>query len=285
MQSRRLRLGDVVDDYCPRERRLSNHVIVAIVDDTIKQTRCSTCDFEHPFKDGKLPTRRAKKDSTSALFKQVLDNVTEGVPIPEAEPPAPPVRGVLRTNGAAPNGDSPGADATGAASAGPASGAPGAVGNGSASEPAMMAPRSTATPPVAPAPIPIAARDNQDEPPRDEGPVHRTLIRAQLPRIEGDVPTRPIPTFTIREAAAAPKFRRFRPKRGPGGRPFGDGFGNQGGGFKNPQFSAQPGRGPHGQKPGQPNRPNQTRPGGAPGSAPGGGGRRNNARRGNKGPR
>ena len=61
MQPRRLRLGDVVDDYCPRERRLSNHVIVAIVDDTIKQTRCATCDFEHPYKDGKLPARRAKK--------------------------------------------------------------------------------------------------------------------------------------------------------------------------------------------------------------------------------
>ena len=80
MQSRRLRLGDVVDDYCPRERRLSNHVIVAMVDDTIKQTRCSTCDFEHPYKDGKLPARRLKpkKDSPPDLYKQVLDNVTEG---------------------------------------------------------------------------------------------------------------------------------------------------------------------------------------------------------------
>jgi hypothetical protein len=115
--------------------------------------------------------------------------------------------------------------------------------------------------------------------PADEGPVHRALIRATLPRIEGEAPARPIPTFTIREAAAAPKFRRFRPKRGPGGRPFGEGFGGQGG-FKNPQLMAQPGRGHgHGQKSGQPNRGNQTRPGGQPG------GRRNNSRRGNKGPR
>ena len=29
MQERRLRLGDVLDDYCPREKRLSNHVIGA----------------------------------------------------------------------------------------------------------------------------------------------------------------------------------------------------------------------------------------------------------------
>ena len=77
MQTRRLRLGDVVDDYCPRERRLSNHVIAAMVGDTIKQTRCSTCDFEHPYKEAKVPTRRRKKDGTSELFQQVLDNVTE----------------------------------------------------------------------------------------------------------------------------------------------------------------------------------------------------------------
>ena len=80
MQPRRLRLGDVVDDYCSRCRLLSNHAIAAIVDDAIKQTRCSTCDFEHPYKDGKLPARRTKKDGTSALYQQVLDNVTDVYP-------------------------------------------------------------------------------------------------------------------------------------------------------------------------------------------------------------
>src|SRR3954468_20105077 len=89
MQPRRLRLRDVVGDYCSRCRLLSNHAIAAIVDDDIKQTRCSTCDFEHPYKDGKLPTRRTKKDGTSALYKQVLDNVTDGMPDDAAvKPPA-----------------------------------------------------------------------------------------------------------------------------------------------------------------------------------------------------
>ena len=67
MQTRRLRLGDVVDDYCPRERRLSNHVVVAMVDDAIKQTRCTTCDFQPPYKDGKLQARRKKKHATAVL--------------------------------------------------------------------------------------------------------------------------------------------------------------------------------------------------------------------------
>ena len=270
MQPRRLRLGDVVDDYCPRERRLSNHVIVAIVDDTIKQTRCSTCDYEHAYKDGKLPARRAKKDATSALFKQVLDNVTDGVTLPEddAAPPGPPVRGVLRPNGAA-NGEAPGDGAEAPRSEPLQSDSPGI--------------------PAPPAPLPIAAREAaEDQAPRDEGPVHRTLIRATLPRIESEIPARPIPTFTVREAALAPKFRRFRPKRGPGGgQPLGDNFGNRAGGFKNPQFGAQPGRN-HNQKPqGHPNRGNPARHGAPGGGVPGGmpgGGRRNNQRR-NKGPR
>ena len=35
MQERRLRLGEVLDDYCPREKRLTNHVIVALVGDEV----------------------------------------------------------------------------------------------------------------------------------------------------------------------------------------------------------------------------------------------------------
>lgn len=263
MQSRRLRLGDVVDDYCPRERRLSNHVIAAMVDDTIKQTRCATCDFEHPYKGGKLPARRAKKDSTTELFKQVLDNVADtGVP---TEPVVPPPRGVLRPNGT--------------------HGAEGDVPESRPQQAPERADETRADVPVAAASSLVDPPDDpvQDEGPRDEGPVHRTLIRATLPRVEGDVPVRPIPTFTIREAAAAPKFRRFRPKRGPGGgRPMGDDFGNQIGYNKNPQFGAQPGRGQgHGPKSSQPRSNQQPRPGGSPG------GRRNNnnPRRNNKGPR
>ena len=47
MQQRRLRPGDVLDDYCPRERRITDHAIVAMIDDNIKQTRCVACDVEH----------------------------------------------------------------------------------------------------------------------------------------------------------------------------------------------------------------------------------------------
>ena len=71
MEQRRLRLGDILDDYCPRERRVTNHAVVAMVEETVKQTRCSTCDTEHPYKGGHAP-RRKKKETSSALYKEVL---------------------------------------------------------------------------------------------------------------------------------------------------------------------------------------------------------------------
>ena len=58
MEQRRLRLGDILDDYCPRERRVTNHAVVAMIDEDVKQTRCTTCDAEHVYKGGKAPRRR-----------------------------------------------------------------------------------------------------------------------------------------------------------------------------------------------------------------------------------
>jgi hypothetical protein len=61
----------------------------------------------------------------------------------------------------------------------------------------------------------------------DEGPVHRPLIRASLPKHDGQLPpSRPIPEFTIRQPAG--RQNRFRPRGGGGGGPFmGGGGGNR----------------------------------------------------------
>src|SRR5918999_3058753 len=61
MQQRRLRLGDILDDYCPRERRITNHVVVAMIDDEVKQTRCTTCDADHEYKAARVPPPRRKR--------------------------------------------------------------------------------------------------------------------------------------------------------------------------------------------------------------------------------
>src|SRR5215203_5810394 len=69
---RQLRLGDILDDYCPRERRVTNHAIVAMVGPDVKQTRCSTCDTEHEYKHAKVPRQRRKSETPAALYSQVL---------------------------------------------------------------------------------------------------------------------------------------------------------------------------------------------------------------------
>src|SRR5512138_1715444 len=102
MEQRRLRLGDILDDYCPRERRLTNHSVVAMIEEDIKQTRCTTCDAEHAYKGGKIPRRR-KKDTASSLYKEVLAGhlasdvpavvppvETEVIDVPEGAAAAPP---------------------------------------------------------------------------------------------------------------------------------------------------------------------------------------------------
>src|SRR5438067_13929808 len=70
MQQRQPRLGDVLDDYCPRERRVTNHVVVAMIGDAVKQTRCTTCDADHEYKQAKLPRIRRKTEPPAALAAQ-----------------------------------------------------------------------------------------------------------------------------------------------------------------------------------------------------------------------
>jgi hypothetical protein len=183
MQQRRLRLGDIVDDYCPRERRITNHAIVAMIEDQVKQTRCTTCDADHEYKQARVPAQRKKK---------------EGVPVLSADVPAgaPRKRPVTRDapiqNGAV--DDVPSQNAALQA---------GEMEAGTVHEEVVQDPSPVATrdaPPLAdPAPAVAAAPEAAVE---DEGPVHRPLIRATLPRPEGQVPERKIPDFTVRQPGA-----------------------------------------------------------------------------------
>ncbi len=77
MEQRRLRLGDILDDYCPRERRLANHVVVAMIGDEVRQTRCTTCDAEHPYKGAKVPPRRKAKEAPGVLAKPAAELAPE----------------------------------------------------------------------------------------------------------------------------------------------------------------------------------------------------------------
>ncbi len=87
---RRIRLGDVVDDYCPRCRLIMNHGVVGMVEGEIRKVRCNTCQSEHDFRHGRLP--KARKSATNKLFEEVLKGMPGSSPQeqPEEAPkPAP----------------------------------------------------------------------------------------------------------------------------------------------------------------------------------------------------
>jgi hypothetical protein len=185
MEQRRPRLGDILDDYCPRERRLSNHVVVAMIGEDVKQTRCTTCDAEHPYKHAKVPPRRKAAPSPPALL--------------ETAPPRAAERPRL-------NGESP--------------------------VPVVAAPVTPPGPAASPEAggVELPASPAEEPQPVDDGPVHRPLIRATLPRPEGEAKERPIPEFTMRAARSARGFRNG------GGR-----FAKNGGGQRQAAAAFRPG--------------------------------------------
>jgi hypothetical protein len=233
MEQRTLRLGDIVDDYCPRERRITNHAIVAMIEDAIRQTRCATCEAEHVFRGARAPKRR-KKDEEPTPFDQVLADVTGAqlVPARTAADDMAPLAGA---------DTGPGGDATDGATA-------------------------------------ESDADHISDATRGDGWLaHRQLIRATLPRIEGEVPTpRPIPEFTMHQ--------RQGPGRGFRGPWQNHGGGNGGNGNVNGNVNGNTAGGGNGYRAGvfRSDRPSNGqgpasgggggRPGGgAPGGVPGGG--------------
>jgi hypothetical protein len=215
MNQRPPRLGDILDDYCPRERRLTNHAVVAMVEDQVKLTRCTTCDTEHDFKHGKMPTLRRKKDVVSAAYKEVLAAVT-------GETAAPTIV------------------------------APAAIRDEASDAPAPVAPPREPAVEQAALPAPAVVRADQPQPSagdREAGDagesevrvvgeadhvrVHRRLIRATLPRPENHVPERPVPEFTMRQPTDRGGKFRGGAGRGMGGR---HGGGRGGGQQRGPVF-------------------------------------------------
>lgn len=71
------RLGDLVDDYCPRCKMIMNHYIVSMVNGEIVKVRCQTCYHEQNFRHGQ--EGKSKKGSRQALF----DQVAAGLRLPE----------------------------------------------------------------------------------------------------------------------------------------------------------------------------------------------------------
>lgn len=90
------RLGDLIDDYCPRCRLLLNHAIASLVDGQVVKVICQTCYSEHAYQHGYGGKKKGGPRAT--LFDQVLATVGPSPAVPEPpaakkkaapEPPAP----------------------------------------------------------------------------------------------------------------------------------------------------------------------------------------------------
>ena len=75
------RLGDDIDDFCVKCKRVMNHAVVSLLDDRPAKVRCRTCHGDHDFRNEQAPPPKVDPRK-AALFHQVLGNVT-GLP-PEA---------------------------------------------------------------------------------------------------------------------------------------------------------------------------------------------------------
>ncbi len=101
MSERAPRLGDVVDDYCPRCRLLLNHDVAALLEARVAKVTCRTCFNTHDYRHAQEPARR--KPAARRPDKQTLmDQVLAGLGRPPGAPPRRPARaGPGRRAGAA----------------------------------------------------------------------------------------------------------------------------------------------------------------------------------------
>lgn len=68
------RLGDDLDDYCIKCKRLTNHSVVSILEGAVAKVRCRSCYNEHDYRHEKAPP--SKKDlKKQALFNEVLGKI------------------------------------------------------------------------------------------------------------------------------------------------------------------------------------------------------------------
>jgi hypothetical protein len=79
-----LRLGDVIDDYCIKCRRLTNHSIVSLLNGSAAKVRCRTCYSDHDFRNEQVPPTKKELARQKELYNAVLAGVAPAGPVEEA---------------------------------------------------------------------------------------------------------------------------------------------------------------------------------------------------------
>ena len=89
------RLGDVIDDFCVRCKRIMNHSLVSLINGVPAKVRCRTCHSDHDYRHEQAPPPKvdARKQ---ALFDEVLKKVNPDDPTPSETDAKPQGKGKSR---------------------------------------------------------------------------------------------------------------------------------------------------------------------------------------------
>jgi hypothetical protein len=68
----RSRLGDDIDDFCVKCKRVMNHLVVSLLGDEAAKVRCRTCHNDHDFRHEQAPPPRVDSRKAS-LIQQALE--------------------------------------------------------------------------------------------------------------------------------------------------------------------------------------------------------------------
>jgi hypothetical protein len=78
------RLGDDIDDFCVKCKRVMNHAVVSLLNDGPAKVRCRTCHSDHDFRNEQPPPPKVDPRKAAGFAptapNQVLGNVAGSVP-------------------------------------------------------------------------------------------------------------------------------------------------------------------------------------------------------------
>ncbi len=85
---RDIRLGDDLDDYCVRCKRIMNHAVVSVINAAPAKVRCRTCHSDHDYRHEQAPPPKVDLRK-AALFAEVLKKVSPDAAVVDLVPEDP----------------------------------------------------------------------------------------------------------------------------------------------------------------------------------------------------
>ena len=82
------RLGDIIDDFCVRCKRVMNHAVVSVLNGEPAKVRCRTCHSDHDYRHEQPPPPKVDPRK-QALFNEVLKKVDPAAGQAATPPEAP----------------------------------------------------------------------------------------------------------------------------------------------------------------------------------------------------